>query len=448
MLLNFLVMTAKLVIGYLTGSLSIVADGYDSLFDGAGNIIGLVGLYIAARPADRDHPYGHRKFETLAAVTISILLFVTCIEITRNALDRLRNPIVPEINVWSFAALAFSIAVHLYVTIYEHRKGKALKSEILVADALHTRADIYVSVGVMAGLIVIRQGYPIIDVVLALVIVVLIAKIGLDIIRESAKVLADAAILDSAQVAHLALQVPGVQGCHHVRSRGQEDDIHLDLHIQVAPDLPINQAHHIAHAVQQHLSEQLEGVRDIIIHVEPQTSTSTPFTEEIIAQARTIARQMQADIHSVRAHEIAGRYYLDMHLEAGKDASLEQAHKWADNLERAILEKMPHVAKVTIHIEPAEEENMAHDEESTHQQASTISRAIEALATKYPHLTGYHDLTIHTVAEKILVTLHCSCAGDIPVDEAHAISSEIESLVRELVPDADYVTVHMEPTEH
>ena len=117
--LNLLATLAKMVVGYMTGSLSIVADGFDSLFDSASNLIGLVGISFAAHPPDEEHPYGHRKFETLAAISVSVLLFVTCVELARSVIHRLSSPAVPRINLWSFAAVIFSIGVHLFTVVYE-----------------------------------------------------------------------------------------------------------------------------------------------------------------------------------------------------------------------------------------------------------------------------------------------------------------------------------------
>jgi len=271
LILNLVATGAKLIVGYWTGSLSLIADGFDSLFDSASNVIGLVGIHIAARPADEGHPYGHRKFETFAALSISLLLFLTGWELIESAWARLAAPgsVGPQTNVWSFFALLVSIAVHTIVVIYESRAGKRLRSEVLVADAMHTRSDIYVSLSVIAGLVMVRLGVLIVDPILALVIAIFIAKIGFDIVRSSSRILLEGAILEVDEVRKIVLEVEGVRSCHRIRSRGQEDDIHLDLHIQTDPGISVERAHEIAHQVQQRLQEELEGVKDVVIHIEP-----------------------------------------------------------------------------------------------------------------------------------------------------------------------------------
>jgi cation diffusion facilitator family transporter len=277
--LNLVATVAKLAVGYWTGSLSLIADGFDSVFDSASNVVGLVGIYLAARPADEDHPYGHRKAETMTALVISSLLFLTTWELIQSAVERLRDPslIVAKVNVWSFAALLLSIAVHVIVVWYELREGRKLHSDVLVADALHTRADIFVSLSVIGGLIAVRLGFPLADPILALIISLVIAKIGIDIIREGSPALMDKVVVSPEEIKEIALSVPGVLLCHKVRSRGHETAVYIDLHISVAPSTPIAQAHQIAHRVQGRLRERVPYLQDATIHIEP---APTPDRED------------------------------------------------------------------------------------------------------------------------------------------------------------------------
>lgn len=219
--LNLLAMAAKLAVGYWTRSLSLVADGFDTLFDSASNVTGLIGIAYAFRPADAQHPYGHRKAETLSALIIAGLLFLTTWELAKSAVQRFLNPalIRAEVTIYSFAALLFSILIQAFVMVYELREGRRLNSDLLLPDALHTRADIFISVSVIVGLVAVRLGLPLADPILAAVIAVLIAKIGVDIIRESVPFLLDEAAIASDEISQIALGVPGVIECHRVRSR-------------------------------------------------------------------------------------------------------------------------------------------------------------------------------------------------------------------------------------
>jgi len=287
--LNLIATAAKLVVGYRTGALSLIADGFDSVFDSASNVVGLVGIYFAARPADEEHPYGHRKAETMTALIIATLLFVTTWELIQSAVERLRDPslIQAEVNAWSFGALLLSIVVHVTVVWYELREGRRLHSDVLVADALHTRADIFVSLSVVGGLIAVRVGFPVVDPILALAIALVIAKIGIDIIRESTPTLMDKAPIASDPIEQVVRSVPGVLDCHQARSWGHETAVYLDLHIQVDPAASVEQAHGIAHEVKRQLLEKFPQVEDVTIHVEPvATADQAPGLEPRAARTR------------------------------------------------------------------------------------------------------------------------------------------------------------------
>lgn len=269
--LNLIAVAAKLIVGYWTGALSLVADGFDSVFDASSNVIGLVGLRVASHPADDRYPYGRRKAESLTALIIVLLLFVTTWELSVSAVERLRDPalIRAEANIWSFGALFVSIVVHIVVVWYELRQGRRLGSDVLVADALHTRADIFISLSVMGGLVAVRLGFAIADPILALIVAALIVKIGVDIIREVAPTLMDGQAVPTDQLEAIVRATPGVISCHRVRSRGHEGAVYADLHIQVDRCLNTEQAHAIAHETQRRIRERFPNIQDVTVHIEP-----------------------------------------------------------------------------------------------------------------------------------------------------------------------------------
>ena len=271
LVLNLLATIAKLLIGYLTGSLSLIADGFDSLFDSATNVVGLIGIRFARRPPDEQHPYGHRKFETVSALIVSMFLFITAWEILTNSLDRIMNQssIYVDVTIWSFLALIISILIHTYVVWYEVRAGKRLRSDFLVADGYHTRADIFLSVSVMGGLIGVMLGFPLLDPLLAIVIVFFIIKIGIEIIKESVPTLVDKTIIKPEEIESLVLTIPNVIAVDHIRSRGHESAIYADLHLIVEKNLSTEKAHAISEQVEMILKEKYVNLYDLVIHVEP-----------------------------------------------------------------------------------------------------------------------------------------------------------------------------------
>lgn len=267
--LNITVAILKGGYGLLTNSLSMSADGLHSLFDSSSNIIGLVGISLASRPPDREHPYGHAKFETFASVGISVLLFSSCIHLILEAFDRFQNPSLPRVTQLSFAIMALTLLINIAVSSYENMLGKRLNSSILVADSLHTRSDIFASAGVILGFVAIKMGYPLADPAITLFICVLIAMTGLKIIRESSRVLLDRAVIDERVIADLAESVEGVSSCHDIRTRGPAGEVYMDLHIGVDPSLSMDRAHEVGKAVELTIKSSIEGVRDVVVHLEP-----------------------------------------------------------------------------------------------------------------------------------------------------------------------------------
>lgn len=270
LVLNWAVALAKLAYGFLTDCSSMAADGFHSLSDGASNIVGLVGIYLASRPKDEDHPYGHKKYETFFALGIAFLLFLVAIGLVHESIGRFRGSIVPVIDIKSFIVMLATIATNFLVTKYEYKRGAELKSDILIADSMHTRADILVSLSVIAALIIIKAGYPIIDPVVTVIIALFIAYAAFAIIKHSSVILCDTAvIMDVKKIEDIVLAVKGVKSCHKIRTRGRPDDIHIDLHVQVNPEMQIKNAHKISFAIEEALKKGIPETTDVIVHIEP-----------------------------------------------------------------------------------------------------------------------------------------------------------------------------------
>ena len=267
--LNWLVAVLKIVVGSIFGVMSMVADGFHSFSDGTSNVIGLVGITLAAQPRDLDHPYGHRKIETFTALGIAMILLLVCIEIFRSALDRFWHPIVPQADPLTFVVMALTLAINFWVVYYEQKKGRELKSPILTSDALHTRTDIFVSLLVVFSLISARFGFPIMDLIASFVIVIVIMIAAGQIVRQVFDVLVDRAVVDHKKIEGLILSHPTVKHCHKVRSRGPEDDVHVDLHISVDPQMSVGESHQLSHDLQTELKANVPGITDVIIHIEP-----------------------------------------------------------------------------------------------------------------------------------------------------------------------------------
>jgi cation diffusion facilitator family transporter len=264
-----MVAVAKLILGYATGAVSIVSDGFHSLTDSASNIFGLVGLRASRKPPDEDHPYGHRKFETLAAGAIFVFLIIAVLEIGRAALNRLASPAPPAISWVSFAIMLGTLLVNIWVVRYEAGEGRKLSSELLLADAVHTRSDVFATIGVLIALTAVAFGYPLLDPLAGVAIAVLIGRTSYDIARDTSGILSDRVVIDEEAIRRVVMGVPDVLGCHHIRTRGPRDHVFLDLHVWFAAETPLRDAHALSHVVKDRLMERFPQIADAIIHIEP-----------------------------------------------------------------------------------------------------------------------------------------------------------------------------------
>jgi cation diffusion facilitator family transporter len=268
--LNLAVAIAKIAFGYTSGAISILSDGFHSLTDAASNVVGLIGVKAAERPPDEDHPYGHRKYETVAAATVILFLFLVVVEVLRNAFNHLSGRAAPvEITLASFVVMIVTVAVNLVVIAYEGRAAKRLASEVLLADVLQTRGDVWTSLTVIVALAGARSGLPILDPIAALVVAAFIGYSGYQVALATTGILSDRIVIADGDIQHVVLSVPGVLGCHHIRTRGAADHVFLDLHVWLPHDMRLADAHALSHVVKDRLMARYPQIADAIIHIEP-----------------------------------------------------------------------------------------------------------------------------------------------------------------------------------
>jgi cation diffusion facilitator family transporter len=268
--LNWGVAAAKIIYGLITHASSMTADGFHSLADGTSNIIALIGIGIASHPRDEDHPYGHKKYETLFALGIAAMLIMVALTLAKKGISGIIHPVIPTVDALSFVVMLITLAVNITVMRYEFGQGKLLLSDLLVVDSMHTRADIFTSFSVIVALIGAKLGFPIIDPVITLFISGFIAYSALEIIREESGILCDAVAIDDVRkIEEVVLKIKGVKSCHKIRSRGRLDDVHVDLHVQVAGSMSIHDSHEISHKVQAQIIKELPQVVDVMVHMEP-----------------------------------------------------------------------------------------------------------------------------------------------------------------------------------
>ncbi|WP_353930431.1 cation diffusion facilitator family transporter [Okeanomitos corallinicola TIOX110] len=270
LILNLFVMAIKAVVGYSTGSLSLLADALHSVTDSANNVLGLIAIKFSSPVPDREHPYGHHKFEAVGALGIAAFLGIACFEILQGAIERiLKGGSTIKISGVELWLLLIVLGVNIFVAFYERNVGRRVGSPILIADATHTMSDVWVTISVLGGLIGIWWlNLQWLDVVLAFPVALLVFWSGWSVLKENLPWLVDEMAIAPETIHSIAVAVPGVINCHDIASRGVLGrQVFIEMHLIVdAPD--VETAHHITEAVEQQLQQRFSPVR-IIIHVEP-----------------------------------------------------------------------------------------------------------------------------------------------------------------------------------
>jgi cation diffusion facilitator family transporter len=267
--LNLAVALVKISLGYATGAVSILSDGFHSLTDSASNVVALVGVSIARRPPDENHPYGHRKYETMASLGILLFLIVVLVQVLSAAYDRLVNGGTPRVFPEGIAVMTVTLVVNLFVVSYEKREAHRLNSEVLHADAEHTRSDVLTSVAVLGALIGVWWGYTLLDPLAAILVAVFIGRAGWEIAQQSSRILADEIVIAEDDVRAVVSSVPDVLGCHQIRTRGSADHIFMDLHLWLDGGTTLESAHRTSHVVKDRLMSRFPSLQDVVIHIEP-----------------------------------------------------------------------------------------------------------------------------------------------------------------------------------
>jgi len=274
---NALLAAFKFGIGWKLGSLSVLSDAVHSLLDGGASVIALIGITAAARPPDANHPYGHRKFEILTTIIVAGLLFLSAWEILGAAVSRLlREAPAPDFSAMGVGLLGLGVVANLILSRWERKAGLEVSSPLLLADAAHTRTDVFSSLLAIAALAGSQLGLPWLDPLFAIGIVILLARAIYEILIEGVKVVSDATRLDPDQIRDVAEAVAGVRGAHAIRSHGMTNDIHIDLHIQVEEQLTTRQVYEIENQVSEALRQKFPGVTHVALRHEPRGTPPEP----------------------------------------------------------------------------------------------------------------------------------------------------------------------------
>lgn len=265
-LLNLLMMIGKLIVGLLSHSAAVTADAIHSLSDVANNCIAWLAVKMSSEPPDKEHPYGHHKFEQLAVFFLASLLTVVAFEMMIHAINRIGEPVQQSLT--GLIILFVCLCINIVVTVWERRWARKLNSAILHADATHTFSDVLTTIGVIVGWQLAYQGYPWLDTVFAIVISGLIFYLAFKLFQRAIPILVDQRRLDEDSVKSAIHMLDMVNDVTRVRSRSDGRNIIADITVTVSSQIETHESHQIADAIEKLLADKF-SVSDAVVHIEP-----------------------------------------------------------------------------------------------------------------------------------------------------------------------------------
>lgn len=341
MLLDLILGIGKIIGGVASNSFALVTDGIHSLTDAITDIFVLFVARVAHSEPDDEHQYGHGRFETLGTIAMGIVFFITAAILLYDSINRLRlNETIPTPAVTGIAIALLSIAAKEWIYQYTMRVAKKLKSNLLKANAWHSRSDAISSIAVLIGIVGARQGYIWMDTVAAMFVALVIAKIGWELCADSLLELVDTAVSQSRreQFEECILSINGIRGLSHLRSRTSGGKIILEVRVIVDSHISVSEGHQLGELVNRALVSKFADISDVLIHIDPDeheigdVESALPERADVIAELRDCWRNI-VDENSVAAidlHYLAGGIEVDLIIESddlstGKTRELEAA---------------------------------------------------------------------------------------------------------------------------
>jgi cation diffusion facilitator family transporter len=440
----------KLVVGLLTGSLGILAEAAHSALDLVAALVTFFAVRLSDRPPDKRHLYGYGKVENLSALIETLLLLVTCVWIIYEAIQRLfYKSVEVEASVWAFGVMIISIVVDVSRSRILYSAARKHKSQALEADALHFSTDIWSSSVVIVGLGLVWLSERLgpewhwlvkADAIAALSVALIVVYVSFQLGKRAVSVLLDAAPPGLAdRIVAEAGQVSGVESVGPVRVRQAGAEVFVDLTVKVARSASLEEAHQVATAVDDCVSRLMHR-GDVVVHVDPVRESGENLSQTVSA----IAARLGLRTHNVHAHEVRGRYFVDLHVEVPADLTLGQAHDRVSHMELAVREELSQVRDIHSHIEPlatpvAPAAALAPQEEQhLRAQIATVLKTIMGL----DHCSRLH---VRPGPDGYDVVLHCLADPDLSVEEAHRLADQVEKRLQTEIPGISRVLIHLEP---
>lgn len=433
----------KFAVWIATSSLVVLSQALDSLLDLVALALAFFGIRLAAKPADREHPYGHGKAEHLAAFTQTLLIAVVVVGVAVEASRRLGEDAAVSAPWYALALLGLSIVVDGARATVMARTARDEDSDALRAGALNIAGDVGTAIVALAALLLVRGGLDEADAVGALLVAAIVAVLATRIVKRSVDVLMDRAPdtrMDAIRAA--AASAPGVHEARRVRVRRSGNKLFADVTIAAGRTSSLERAHDISDRVEKAIQE-LEPGADVIVHVEPIAETGG-LVEKVLAAAGRV--EGIHEVHNVLAHAFdeGGRQklHVTLHAKVRPGLSLKEAHDLSDSVEAAIEQELGVEVRVDTHIEPLEATAFARD--VTERRGDVVAAVSEA-AIREASVLDCHEVIVTETDGELAVMAHVRGRADLPLSEIHQASTRVENALHNTYPEIGSIVIHFEP---
>jgi cation diffusion facilitator family transporter len=448
----FLLLSLKTFLVVRTGSLGVLSEALHSGLDLLAAVITFLSIRVSDQPADERHPYGHGKFENFSAFVETGLLVLTGFYIIYEAFDRLFfHSVHIEPSVTAILILLVALSIDLTRARALEHVAKKYSSDALEADALHFSTDVWSTIVVIVGIVLVWAGntwklpwLSYADAIAGLIVAAVIFSVGAQLGRRTLDALLDAAPQGLQQeIAHAISRMEGVLDVGRVRVRRAGNRHFVDATVSVPRTATLEQVHALTDAIEKRIGEIVPA--DVMVHAEPRA----PQGEDLFEAIRAVAQKSGLAIHDLSAVQQDGQLFIELHLEVNENLSLADAHRQATELEDQIRQLRHGPIEVNIHIEPLGSHIATPDAGvgEMKQLSRTIEEFLNKLPSEFDELVNCHDVHARQVEHHILVSCHCTMKGILPITQIHDVTAVLEDRLKEKFPQIYRVTIHPEPFE-
>jgi cation diffusion facilitator family transporter len=432
----------KLVIGIVTGSIGIISDAAHSAVDFGAVSLTYFAVRVSGRPADREHQYGHTKVESVAALIETCILLLTSGWIIYEAVQRLVSKTSEVTVAWySLLVLVISIIVDFSRSRALKKVAMETKSQALEADALHFRLDILSSAVVMIGLVLVAAGIVWADAIAGIVVALVIAYAAFRLGKKTVDVLIDAApegLTD--QIVSITGAVDGVIKIEKIRVKPAGPFAFVEMALDVSRTLSLERVQSICNSIEERIRELLP-VADITINTKPIALDCETIAERV----HTIGINHNLHVHNICSHIVEDKKYISFDVEVDHTLTIREAHDVVSALEQDIRRAFDADLDISVHMDPSRSEDMRSQPLSPDEEIA-VKKIIVGAAKTIDRIREVHDIQIRkTEKEKLFITLHCSFDDGVLLEDVHPITSKLESILYQIIPNAGQVIIHAEP---